>query len=337
MLKRNHFRFKKVLPLFALLLLLPILSVTVSAAYGPEAEPAPSGAYLKYTVTFKKPEDAAALAYSYEVLKKLDYTIEEGDMLEYDVRCDTERDGLGAVDGRINGITIEIRGIPGIADQNGLIGHTLADLSEYCYDQWYHRVLNIAITEEEADVIPDGKVTVGKKFTEIQLGVHPMGTEEFDFTAVMLYDNIVITNNGVVKYVIFQEADDLVLSDIKHLHGNGYTTSKVELLEFTPEQIESFTEEAASRELASIAASEEASRQKESQDKAREEASVKASEEQASRDAASREAAEAAEAGNADEGGGGMWLVIACVGGVVLIVIAVVVIFVVTGSKKKSK
>ena len=333
---------KALLPLFVLpLLFFAILfSVPASAEYGPDAAAAPSGAYLKYTVKFNKPEDESNLAYSYEILKRLDYEIQEGDMLEYDVRIDTEIDGIGALDGMIIGADV-IRGVNGIQDQNGVTVHTLGDLSDYCYDRWYHRVLNLALTEEEAENNPDGKYTVGRMFTDIYLGVHPMGTEEFDFTATIMYDNIVITNNGEVKLVIFQNAEDYPEKGVRHLMDNGYSDSFVELAEFSSEDIERFTEEVASREQASIEASEEASRRRESQEISREEeeAARKASEEEsrkASEEESRKASLEAEETEKSDENGLNMWIVIGCVAGVALIAIVVVLVLA-SGSKKKKE
>ena len=309
-----------------------MFNFTVNAAADDEEIKAnPSGAYIKCTATVLKPDTTdKTLAHCSYVIKKTDYVIQEGDMLEYDVKIDfDEYGGFGALDGDVQNFGTSLRDAPGMSDQNGVGVHIGTDFREYAYDEWYHRIINIGTTEDEAE-----RFTVGKKLINVQFGVHPSSPEPFDFTATVLYDNIVITNNGEVKYVIFRDAEDFNPEDVKKI-GGEFVTPSVECLVFTDEEIQAFkdAEEAKIRELEAKEAS-----------KAEAEASREASREQASIDAsiAESEAANRTEAisepddSASDDGGVNIGLILGIAGGAVVIVI-VIILIAATGKKKDGK
>ncbi|MCL1857926.1 MAG: hypothetical protein FWF92_01660 [Oscillospiraceae bacterium] len=290
----------------------------------------PSGAYLKYTVNVNKKEDDPALAYHFITLRKFDYLIQEGDMLEYDVYLYIDEKGWGAIDGEITGVgTIRDSGMSD-TDGNGI--HTGQDLSGEAFEQWYHRVIPFGITEDENEE----KYTVGRPLKQIQLAMHPE-SDELVYTGVVLYDNIVITNNGEVKLVIFRDEADFVPEEVKFSHAQGLKRddATVECLVFTPEEEQAFkdAEEAKIKEQESREAS-----------KAEAEASKQASIEQASIDAsleASIEEANRTEAINeptTSENSDGNDIPVGIIIGIAagIIVLIVIILIIVTSSKKKG-
>jgi cobalamin biosynthesis Mg chelatase CobN len=194
-----------------------------------------------------------------------------------------------------------------------------------------------------------------------QICSHPQNSE-LQYQAYVLYDNIVITNNGAEKYVVFRdEADwpsaekslDIVdpAAGVEReekqltLSHQKDCSAKMELLVFTQEELDAFAAaeaakvaEEASREAskAEAEASKEASREQASID-----ASVKQSEEEAA--AAAAENGDGAAAGGAtetpkeaktdDEGGSNMILII-CIAGGGLVLVIVIILIAVTGKKK---
>ncbi|MCL1792891.1 MAG: hypothetical protein FWG34_03385 [Oscillospiraceae bacterium] len=293
------------------------------AANEPKADP--SGAYLKHTVDVKR-EDGERLAYNLLDFKKIDYVIQEGDMLEYDVTISLDEAGWGHIDGIVTGGQGgTLRDAPGMEDQNGIPMHCGRDISEYAYENWYHRIINLAL--------PD--INVGATITYIQLACHPEN-DEIEEHCVILYDNIVITNNGEVKLVIFKDEADWPENTAFACNTTRFTTVALEMLVFTDEEIAAFkaAEEAARLEEESRVAS-----------RAEAEASKEASREQASIDASlAQEAAAqttagdtAAEDSSSDENGANTGLIIALVAGGVVVVVVIILIIVGSGKKKGEK
>jgi len=248
-------------------------------------------------------------------------------MLEYDVFSYVDEAGWGAIDGDIVGAGV-LRGVP-TTDTEGNGIHTGVDLSASCYDQWWHRVVILGVTEEDADLY-----TVGRKFSNVQIAMHP-GSGEDGIEGVVLYDNIVITNNGEVKLVIFRDESDFDPDSVRFSHCQGTDKGKLECLVFTDAEMQAFkdAEEAKIREEESREAS-----------KAEAEASREASREQASIDASIAASISEEEAANAteapteskNEGGLNLGLIIGIAAGVVVIIVVIVVIAV-TGKKKGGK
>jgi len=220
---------KKISLIILLAMILSALSFNFAVnAENDEVKANPSGAYLRYTVNITQKTDNS-LAFSFTVLKKLDYIIQEGDMLEYDVMSLIDEGGWGAVDGDI--ASVGVLRDSGLKDTEGNGVHTGFDLSEFCYDQWWHRVIILGVTEEENG----DKYTAGRKFNNIQIAMHPQMSEE-QYQGVVLYDNIVITNNGEVKLVIFKDEGDFDPATVKFSHSQNADKGLIECLVFTPEE-----------------------------------------------------------------------------------------------------
>ena len=307
----------------------------VTAAEGDK--PNPSGAYLKYTVDVSKKGDER-LAYNFMTIRKLDYVIQEGDVLEYDVYITLDERGWGAVDGEISVVgTIRDSGMSD-TENNGI--HTGVDLSGEAFEQWYHRVIPFGITEDDNAE----KYTVGRTLKLFQLAMHPEADEN-EYQGVALYDNIVITNNGEVKLVIFRDAEDFAESEVKLSHQSG-AKGTVELLVFTEDEEREFKE-----------AEERAIKEQESREAAKIEAESQraASIEQASIEASSIEALKQEEdaAKNTDpineptgnsgsdsdseaNGAVSLVLIIAVAVGVAALIVIIIVI-VMTGKKKNKE
>lgn len=295
----------------------------VSAASGDK--PNPSGDYLKFTVNIKKSE--AGLAYNFVTFKTINYMMEEGDKVEYDVWISMEENGWGFIDSQgikdVNGDNFRDSGG---ADDNGVGIHPGQDMSEYAFGQWYHRVIEI----------PDA--FWGKEMPVFQVSTHAT-SDELEYSGYSMYDNIFITNNGAIKLIIFRDASDW---DGKTSLGPVKDSSSVlECLTFTDEDMAAFAaaEEAKAAEQASKEASKaEAEASKEaSREAASIEASIKQSEEDAAAAAAEGESAAAEESASKDDEkeSSNLILIICIAGGGVLLV--VVIILIAVGGKKKEK
>ena len=349
---------------FMLVSLLSAASVfNVSAAIGDK--PNPSGAYIKYTVDVNKPE-GETLSYNYVNFILMDYVIQEGDVVEYDVYIGLDEAGWGAIDAQADTQWGEMRD-SGAVDSDGNGIHTGVNIADYAFGQWYHRAL----------LIGENDGLVGFTMEYFQICSHP-NNGELGYQAYVLYDNIVITNNGQEKYVVFKDeshwpraekALDIVSPPPRPDPPEGEErppltpeerverqltlshqkdcAAKMELLVFTQEDMDAFAAAEAAKiaELASIEASKaeaDASREA-SREQASIDASIKQSEEEAA--AAAAEAGgddAAAEGDNAakdpdkdDEGSSNMILII-CIAGGGLVLVIVIVLIAVTGKKKKG-
>ena len=313
--------------LFAVIFSAFMFNFTVSA----ETKAAQEGAYIKYTVDINKP-DGETLAYNFFNMKQIDYVIQAGDMIEYDVYITVEEAGWGAVDGNATTPTGNLRDT-GSVDTDGASIHTGSDVSFFAYEKWYHRTLEIG----------DNENCVGQTINQFQIASHP-NNDEASYQGIALYDNIVITNKGEVKLVIFKDEGDWIPDQVKLNHEKDCTAT-LEVLVFTAEEMQAFID----AEEAAIKAQEE----KEAA-KAEAEALRQASVEQASIDAAlaAEQAANETEVLSEDANGDGseadttnssdsddeksinVLLIVGIVAGVLVIIIIVVVV---VSSKKKQK
>jgi len=308
------------------LLSAPAFNMEAQAAIGDK--PNPSGAYIKYTVDVKKPE-GETLAYNWMTFKKLDYAFEEGDVVEYDVMFNVNDRGWGHIDGAAKGSasTNVFRDLPGATDQNGVPLNTSHDLSDYAYNTWYHRT--VEMTENEDNI--------GVTWQNFQIGCYPI-SDELEYQCVTYYDNIVVTNNGQVKLVIFKDEADWPETRLINA-ASAHCKAKLELDVFTDEDLAAFAaaEEAKLAEEASRAASraEAESIRAESREASSREASIEESIRAFEEEAAAAASAEEAAADHRESSGGNTGVIIAVLAGVVLCVIVVVVI-VALGKKKKG-
>lgn len=307
-------------------------SFTVSAATKAE----PSGAYLKFTVDVNKP-DGEVLAFNYYYFKNLEYVIEEGDMLEYDVWISLEETGWGHIDGDITD-TGNLRDNKNFNDQDGNGFHTGNDISYYAYDKWYHRIINLGVTEDDAI---DEKYTVGRTLNFVQVSMHP-SVDDNNYQGFALYDNLVITNNGEVKLVLFKDEGDWNADEVRLSHQKD-STSTLEMLVFTAEEEQTFkdAEEAAikaaeEKEAARLAAEEE---RKEREEQAKAEAELLAAEQaESDMEATVSDISETtpeisnSSSNNDDDNGINIGLIIGIIVGVVVIIVIIIVI----ASKKKK-
>ena len=324
-----------------LALLLALAAPFTAAAWGGPDKAEPGGGYLKFIVDVNKSDDDGTFAYNYFIIKNIEYVIQEGDILYYDVFLEREEKSWGHLDGwtspnggetknnlRDNSANITV------TDGSGL--HTGTDISDVAYQNWYRRGYMF-----EGDL-------PGQLLGQIQVSMHA-DVPENNYQAVVLYDNIVIVNKGEVKLVIFQNVGDVDPADTENSfrlsHARG-STSNVEVHEFTAEDMARFdalvqakAEEAASKEAAK--ASEDLSRAE-----SREQASIEASKKLAEEEAAA--AAEAAAESDASEAAGGSdsksdsddgpnMILIICIAGGGLVLVIVIILIAVTGKKKKPE
>ena len=324
----------KKLPAAALIVLLIFVLSAFGAAAAAGDEPGPSGAYLKYTVDVDKTNVDGDLAFCYWIIKaNPEYVLSDGDTLEYDVWISQEETGWGHIDGDLSGANLRDRGF---SDNEGNGFHTGQDISYYAYETWWHRSVRLGYSAEEAEDEGINMTTAGIALKNIQLSMHPAVSEDL-YQGYALYDNIVITNNGEVKCVIFKDEGDLDPNAFKYSHSQG-AVGKVEILTFTQAELDAF--EAAKAAKIAEAASIEAS-------KAEAEASREASREQANIEASikqSEDEAEAAKAENETEnekveksGSANTIIIIIAVCAAVLIIVIIIIAVFSKGKKKGDK
>jgi len=142
----------------------------------------------------------------------IDYTIQEGDVLEYDVRISVPSNGFGFVDSTVTNAG-NLRSMVYCIDQFGLTAGANDSLAVQAGGKWTHRILGIDIPYCSYN---SDQNTTGKVMRDLTLLAQPHKLNgAFAYSEVSVYyDNIVITNNGEVKVVIFQSASDLKQCDI---------------------------------------------------------------------------------------------------------------------------
>ena len=182
----------------------------------------PDGDVLAFRLHFSKPE-AEPLAFAFATLKRLDFTVRDGDTLEYDVFLSDPMAGLGALDGQFSdGKTL--RDNYGLTDTTGLRVHPNADLSRFAYGRWYHRVIRLGNAQND-----------GQRLTLLQLAAHPEATDgpftECDVT--VCYDNIVICRDGEPVLTVFEDDGDVVPSSVSAARyaSGGFTAVPLDTIE----------------------------------------------------------------------------------------------------------
>jgi len=313
---------------FALIILSALLLSAFSFTAAAQAEP--SGAYLKFSVDVDKTNEDGDLAFNYYfIVQNLGYVLQAGDTLEYDVWLSIEETGWGHIDGDIDGANLRDRGF---SDHEGTNFHTGQDISHYAHNQWWRRSVELG-TEEYA----------GGTLNSIQLSMHPSVPDDL-YSGYALYDNIVITNNGEIQLVIFRDEGDLDPDAFSLSHQRG-STSTVELLIFTQEELDAFAEAEAEkiriaeeREAERIAAAEERDRLAAERAVAEAEEAERIAAEQAEAERLAAEQAEQPDTGTSgstpetDDDGLNIGVIIGIAAGV----IAVIVIIIIIARKKKS-
>lgn len=153
-------------------------------------------AALKLELTIDKSADAT-LSYFFLNIADLNYVVQEGDVLEYDVMLENSLHGIGHVDAALdNGGWLRDCGV---TDTDGANCHPMGDLRSKAVGQVYHRSMLI------------GNSVSGRTIEKLQLAAHPDANayEQYENgTYVVWYDNIRITNNGEVKKVIYANHSD---------------------------------------------------------------------------------------------------------------------------------
>ena len=158
-----------------------------------------------------------------------EYEIQEGDVLEYDVMISVPSNGFGFVDGIVTNAPA-LRSQPFCVDQFGVAADGTGSLAPLAGGQWVHRILGIDVAYNTDNM---NRNTTGKVLRDLCLLAQPRKLNgSFAYESVSVYyDNIVITNNGEVKAVIFRSGADLKM-DPKTTDQEGMTAAiKVEQFE----------------------------------------------------------------------------------------------------------
>lgn len=134
-----------------------------------------------------------------------DYTIQSGDVLEYDIYC------VGAIKGAIDyycsdGTTLRDSGF---VDQNGVSSHpTTGDITPYATNTWYHRKISISTHS-------------GKSITKYDIARNDSGA------GVYYYKNIVITDgNDNIRKSVYLGGE--AITHTPHIFSPTYTLANSE-------------------------------------------------------------------------------------------------------------
>jgi len=159
-----------------------------------------------------------------------DYEIQEGDVIEYDVKISVPSNGFGFVDGVVSQIG-PLRTQGNCQDQFGISASTSKNLASIAGEKWVHRILGLDVSYNTHNMELN---TPGKILRELCLLAQPYKINgSFQHTDVTVYyDNIKITNNGEVKLVIFESESDLKMAPVVMTQQNGLARVTVET--YTP-------------------------------------------------------------------------------------------------------
>jgi len=155
-----------------------------------------TGAVLQLALTINK-EPSTNITFYFLNILNIDYVVQPGDVIEYDVILKDSLHGIGHVDAALDheGWLRDCA----VIDTGGSNCHPMGDLRTLAYGQVYHRIMRI------------GDKLSGRTIETIMLAAHPEASayEQYENgTYVVWYDNIRITNNGEVKVHIFADAED---------------------------------------------------------------------------------------------------------------------------------
>jgi hypothetical protein len=152
-------------------------------------------------------------SYVYEDLVNVtDYTIANGDLLEYDVYWTSKDDKIAFDYTTTSGVSLRSTGV----DQTPLSANPSTDLSAYALNRWYHRKISIT-----------GHAGLTIKYYDI-------ACENDDSATRLAYlDNIVITNGGVLKKVIWRGG-----TPEHSIHPGRQVSGAVDLLDDYPAPLE---------------------------------------------------------------------------------------------------
>lgn len=159
-----------------------------------------------------------------------DYQIQEGDVLEYDVKISVPSNGFGFIDGVVSDAGT-LRSMIYCVDQFGITAAAAGQsLAVQAGGKWVHRILSLDIPYCSHNSSIN---TTGKILRDINLLAQPIminGAFAADEISVY-YDNIVITNNGEVKLVIFQSGTDLKEYQVQ---DQWNLTAEIKIETYTP-------------------------------------------------------------------------------------------------------
>ena len=177
--------------------------------YQKEAEQ--TGGVLQLELNINR-DPSTAITFFFLNILDINYVVQPGDVLEYDVMLGSEMHGMGHVDACL-GKDLWLRDFA-VIDTDGKNCHPQGDLRTEAYGQVYHRTMRI------------GDKLSGRTIETIMLAAHP-DSNAYEFyengTYLVWYDNIRITNNGEVKVLIFADAADYAKLNISLRNSRDIT------------------------------------------------------------------------------------------------------------------
>lgn len=182
------------------------LSTGAYSAYQWIAVPTPGSGALKIAGTCA----GSGNSYYYDVLASPPYTIQSGDMLEYDLYiAPSSPQAFSGIDLMATGWSL--RG-SGAVDQNGLSAHPSTNLSSWASGKWYHRVIAIPASG------------VGKSLMGTGNGVFLALEGDSAGTYATFVSNIKITRSGTTQLMIYDGGTDFLFpADTGYTLNSGYS------------------------------------------------------------------------------------------------------------------
>lgn len=199
--------------LISLFLMLALLLAVTNGISPVKVHADDLAAALRLELKIEKAADAT-LSFYFLNIADLNYVVQPGDVLEYDVMMENPLHGVGHVDAALdNGGWLRDCGV---MDTDGANCHPMGDLRSKASGVIYHRSMLI------------GDAVAGRTIEKLQLAAHPDANayEQYENgTYVVWYANIRITNNGEVKKVIYAKHSDFANLQISNGNSQNITGS----------------------------------------------------------------------------------------------------------------
>jgi len=199
--------------LISMFMMLALVLAIAAGAFPAEVRADGLAAGLRLEMKIEKAADAT-LSYYFLNIADLNYVVQPGDVLEYDVMMENPLHGVGHLDAALdNGGWLRDCGV---MDTDGANCHPMGDLRDKASGVIYHRSMLI------------GDSVAGRSIEKLQLAAHPDASayEQYENgTYAVWYGNIRITNNGEVKKVIYEKHSDFANLQISNGNAQNITAT----------------------------------------------------------------------------------------------------------------
>ena len=199
--------------LISMFMMLALVLAIAAGAFPAEVSADGLAAGLRLEMKIEKGANDT-LSFYFLNIADLNYVIQPGDVLEYDVMMENPLHGVGHMDAALdNGGWLRDCGV---MDTDGANCHPMGDLRDKAAGTIYHRSMLI------------GDSAAGRTIEKLQLAAHPDANAYGQYdngTYAVWYGNIRITNNGEVKKVIYEKHSDYANLQISNGNAQNITAT----------------------------------------------------------------------------------------------------------------